>query len=107
MPDGPNYEKVFTDMKVFNGKNPEDVKHIVRFLHFFNGTDAFELYAKHYLPMLSPEIAAQFAKEEEKPSVEQKIVEPVEEKTAEKPINVTVVTEVPKKKGRPKSSKVS
>ena len=102
MPDGPNYEKVFTDMKVFNGKSPEDVKHIVRFLHFFNGTDAFELYAKHYLPMLSPEVAAQFAKVEEKPAVEEK----VEEEIADTPITLTVTTEVPKKKaGRPKKSK--
>lgn len=108
MPDGPNYEKVFTDMKVFHGGNAEDVKHIVRYLHFFKGTDAFELYAKHYLPMLAPEVAAQFVEVKE-----EKIAEPVsiEQKVEEKKIAVdqvaeTVIDETSKKKaGRPKKIK--
>lgn len=101
MPDGPNYEQVFTRMQVFHGKNPEDVKHIVRYLRFFRGQDGYELYAKHYIPMLSPEIAAEFLVEYT-PKTEQK--EEVVQDSAVETINV--VTEAPKKKpGRPKKIK--
>lgn len=100
MPDGPNYEQVFTRMQVFHGKNAEDVKHIVRYLRFFRGQDGYELYAKHYIPMLSPEVAAEFLAEDT-PTVEQK--EEVIQRAVE---TNNVVTEAPKKKpGRPKKIK--
>lgn len=93
MPDGPNYEQVFTKMQVFHGKNPEDVRHIVRYLRFFRGQDGYEMYAKHYIPMLPPEIAKEFLTPENEPLKN------------ENPITMTVQTEVPKKKaGRPKKS---
>lgn len=106
MADGPNYEQVFTKMQVFHGGNAEDVKHIVRFLHFFRGSDAYELYAKHYLPMLAPEVAAQFA--EVKPEVKEETV--TETTVTEVPaapeeptVTETTTTSIsaPKKKGRP------
>lgn len=62
--DGPNYEKVFRDMKVFHGGNQEDVKHIVRYLRFFQGTEEFSLYAKHYVPMLPAEFKKEFGCDE-------------------------------------------
>lgn len=100
MQDGPNYEQVFTKMQVFHGGNPEDVKHIVRYLRFFRGQDCYEMYAKHYIPMLPSEIAIEFIV----PDPEQDATK--EQKIAEKPITMTVQTEVPKKKaGRPKKSK--
>jgi hypothetical protein len=85
--DGPNYEAVFQKMQALHGGNPEDVKIIVRYLRFYQGQDGFEMYAKHYLPMLSPEVAAEFL--EKKEDVSEKIV------------TETVSIPVPKKKGRP------
>lgn len=96
--DGPNYEALFQGMKCLHGGNAEDVKIIVRYLRFYEGQDGFERYAKHYLPMLPKEIAAQFAPQEVKGKV---VVEVAESK--EEPVTISSTSEVtaPKKRGRP------
>lgn len=78
------------------GTNAEDVKHIVRWLRFFQGQEGYEMYADHYLPLLPADVAAEF-----KPKAKKIVIEPVMEE-------VTVITEVetpsisaPKKRGRP------
>lgn len=94
MADGPNYEKVFRGMQCLHGGNPEDVKIIKRFLRFFEGEHEYEVFAKHYLPMLSEEDRKEFPcpcskeccdKEEEvteevheEPAVEEVVEEPKE-----------------------------
>ena len=96
--DGPNYEAVFRKMNVLHGGNPEDVKTIVRFLRFFQGTEEYEVYAKHYLPMLSPEVAAEFQPKEE-PVVTETTVTEIEAQPSQ-PVTETVSISAPKKKGR-------
>jgi len=95
MSDGPNFEKVFQGMKVFHAGDPNDVKIIIRYLRFYKDTDSFELYAKHYLPMLTKEQAKEF-KDHEEPVVAEPVVSEAVETVTE-----TVATVLPKKKGRP------
>lgn len=100
MADGPNYEALFQGMKCLHGGNAEDVKVIVRYLRFYEGQDGYERYAKHYLPMLPKEIAAQFSPQEIKGKA---VVEVTE--SAEEPVTISFTSKVPtpKKRGRPSS----
>jgi len=101
MADGPNFEKVFQGMSVFNGNDPNDVRVIKQYLRFYQDTDSFALYAKHYLPMLSVNDRAEFEKVAPAEPVDVPVVEePVE---TEKELTETVVLSVPtpKKRGRP------
>ena len=98
MSDGPNYERLFRECKCLNWETHS--KTIVDYLRFTTGEgEDGSPYLAHYLPMLPADVAAEFVK---KPKKAEKVVEaPVEEKVADTPITETVVTEVPKKKGRP------
>jgi len=99
--DGPNFEKVFQGMSVFNGNDPNDVRVIKQYLRFYKDTESFALYANHYLPMLSVTDRAEFEKVAPVEPVEAPVVvEPVE---TEKEVTETVVLSVPapKKRGRP------
>lgn len=81
MPDGPNYEQLFTGMRTLLGTNENDVKTIVRWLRFYKDQEGYEMYLNHYLPLLPKEAAAEF-----EPKVEVK----------EEEVSIS-----PKKKGRP------
>lgn len=96
--DGPNYERVFQEMKVFHGGDPNDVKVIKQYLRFYQDTEQFDLYAKHYLPMLSEEDRAEFEPNKSPETPAEVNVEVVDET-----VTGTVVLSVPtpKKRGRP------
>lgn len=95
MPDGPNYEALFKGMKCLLGTNAEDVKHIVRWLRFFQGQEGYEMYADHYLPLLPADVAAEF-----KPKAKKVVIEPVVEVVVEESTE-EVVSIQPPKRGRP------
>ena len=101
MADGPNFEAVFQGMKCLHGGNENDVKIIIQYLRFYKDTDQFELYANHYLPMLSEEAAAEFAPKKAKTAVVEVTASPEEPKVTE---TTTVSISAPKKKGRPAKS---
>lgn len=98
MADGPNYEDVFRKMQVFHGGSAEDVKIIVRYLRFFRGQDGYDMYLKHYLPMLSPEVAAEFIEIPVETVKEEPKVEVTEE------VKVTAEEEKPRRKRKSKLS---
>jgi hypothetical protein len=95
--DGPNFEKLFTEMRCLNGSNAGDASIIVRYLRFYKGTEGYERYVAHYLPQLPEELAKEF-----KPVTETVETE-VEAKPTEEKVTETVVAEVKK----PVSKKLS
>lgn len=97
MADGPNYEEVFRKMQCLRGDNPEGLKTIVRYLRFFKGTDEYELYIGHYLPMLPPDVAVEF---KPKAEVKEVVVETVIVHEPSVPVTETVTKTIPKKRGR-------
>jgi len=88
MPDGPNYEEVFKRMDTLHGGDAESVKTITRWLRFFKDQEGYEMYLNHYLPMLPPEVAKEFAPEK------------VESKNEPSEKAEVAVTEPKKKRGR-------
>ena len=109
MADGPNFEKVFQDMSVFNGNDPNDVRVIKQYLRFYKDTESFALYAKHYLPMLSVKDRAEFEEDAAEVPVKEKIdttVTEIETKEESPVVSTTNITEIvvspsAKKKSRP------
>lgn len=111
--DGPDYEALFTKMQSLHGGNAEDVKIIVRYLRFYRDQGGFETYAAHYLPMLPPDVAAEFTKAKTLPATKIEVKEePKKEETKhvkheEKPVTKSTIGEItvkpePKKKHSPK-----
>ena len=65
-------------MDTLHGGDAESVKTITRWLRFFKDQEGYEMYLNHYLPMLPPEVAKEFAP----PEVEKKFTPLVDEASA-------------------------
>ena len=61
MADGPDYQKLFTEMQALNIEC--NLKEIIRYLRFFQGEANYKIYLEHYYPMLPAECRKQFAKD--------------------------------------------